>query len=281
MVNSTRHMFNIQKEERMIQIADGKVIKPQGVGSLHAPSREDGNILKLEGVLFVPQLDCPLLSISSLNRSGVTTVFAHNKKRFEKNRMKIVDGVLRGKLYYLDLEIIPELNSRKVSYDIWHCRLAHPSEKKMKENLTIHGEIKVEGDNKTCESWIVSKFKRKPVKPTKQNYDLLEVVASDLIGPFKVLSIGGARYLQTIVDHGSNLISLYLLATKEAETVSQNIIKYVNFGQNQYRKCIKTLITDGQSEFKSLKLMKFLEEKGIKHVITLAETPQTNGVCER
>jgi hypothetical protein len=51
---------------------------------------------------------------------------------------------LRGKLYYLELEIIPEIESCCPSYEIWHRCLAHPSKKKMKEILAIHEDIKVD-----------------------------------------------------------------------------------------------------------------------------------------
>jgi transposase len=58
-------------------------------------------------------------------------------------------------------------------------------------------------------------------------------------------------------------------------------MKFCNFGQNLFGKNIKTLDTKKGREFKNHVLKGFLEEKEIKHTVTLEGAPQTKGVCEQ
>jgi hypothetical protein len=82
---------------------------------------------------------------------------------------------------------------------------------------------------------------RKLFDISEQCNEAFKVIASDRIGPFRVTSLGGAQYLQTIADHGRNFISVYPIRTKEAKSVTKNIRKFLNFGQNQYGKISKPL----------------------------------------
>jgi hypothetical protein len=57
---------------------------------------------------------------------------------------------------------------------------------------------------------------------SKQTHEPLDVVSSDFCGPFRTQSMGGARYLQVIVDHASNRSNVFPISTKDTSVVLAN-----------------------------------------------------------
>ena len=68
----------------------------------------------------------------------------------------------------------------------------------------------------TCEGCIVGKMQRKPFKSVdhKQSSKKLELIHSDICGPFQVDSIGGSRYFSTFIDDYSRCVAIYFLKHK-------------------------------------------------------------------
>ena len=65
----------------------------------------------------------------------------------------------------------------------------------------------------TCEGCIVGKMQRKSVDH-KQSSKKLELIHSDICGPFQVDSIGGSRYFATFIDDYSHCVATYFLKHK-------------------------------------------------------------------
>ena len=100
---------------------------------------------------------------------------------------------------------------------LWHNRLGHMSQKGMKELLSkgklpelknVHFDI--------CESCIMGKQKKlsfliggKKLRATK-----LDLVHTDLWGPFPMASLGGSRYYITFIDDCSRKVWVYFLKNK-------------------------------------------------------------------
>jgi transposase InsO family protein len=128
---------------------------------------------------------------------------------------------------------------------------------------------------------MVGKFRRMPFNDSKQTHELLDVVSSDLCGPFRTQSMGGARYLQVIVDHASNYSNVFPISTKDTSVVFANFQNFVVETEKLTGKNIGKLLTDRGGEFCSIEMKSWLEKMKISHVITLPWCPQMNGVSER
>ncbi|MCH80296.1 retrovirus-related pol polyprotein from transposon tnt 1-94 [Trifolium medium] len=106
---------------------------------------------------------------------------------------------------------------------------------------------------------------------------VLEVVHSNVCGPFDEKSLGGNRYFITFVDEYSRKMWIYLIQTKDE--VFDEFKRFKALVENQSSKRI--LRTDGGGEYTSKKFESFCVENGIEHEVTAPYTPQHNGLAER
>ena len=168
-------------------------------------------------------------------------------------------GTLVGKLYQLECEVrcsVGEQASVVIeNHDLWHQQLGHLNSQqlyKMVQQNHISGiKLSPRSGESTCEGCIVGKMQRKPFKSVdhKQSSKKLELIHSDICGPFQVDSIGGSRYFATFIDESG-----------------ERIVK---------------LRTDNGGEYMSTEFQEYLKSKGIQHELTVAYTPQQNGTAER
>ncbi|GJX93540.1 retrovirus-related pol polyprotein from transposon TNT 1-94 [Tanacetum coccineum] len=106
----------------------------------------------------------------------------------------------------------------------------------------------------------------------------LELLHMDLCGPMRVASINGKKYILVIVDDNSRYTCVYFLRTKDE--ASDMIINFINQVQRNLKAQILKIRTDNGTEFKNEKLRSFYAKLGIIPYISIARTPQQNGVVE-
>ena len=72
---------------------------------------------------------------------------------------------------------------------------------------------------KRCVNCLAEKQKRVPFNshPPSRKSELLDLVHSDLCGPFKMKSKGGVLYFATFIDDRSRMIWVYTLKYKDQE----------------------------------------------------------------
>ena len=102
---------------------------------------------------------------------------------------------------------------------------------------------------------------------------------SDVCGPFRTSSLGGARYFVTFIDDYSRKTWIYFLANK-----SQVLTKFqhlVNFLKNSTGKLIQTLRTDNGGEYTSSAFHDYCLTEGIAQEFAPPYTTQRNRVAER
>ena len=108
---------------------------------------------------------------------------------------------------------------------------------------------------------------------------VLELVHSDVCGPMKAESLGGARYFITFIDDYSRICYVFFL--KQKSDAFEKFKEFEAQVTTMTGKKIKYLRTDNGGEYTSKQFEAFLKEKGIKHELTCPYTPQQNGVAER
>ena len=107
----------------------------------------------------------------------------------------------------------------------------------------------------------------------------LELVHSDVCGPFATQARGGYEYYVTFIDDYSRYGYVYLMRRK-----SETFEKFKEFkteSEKQLGKSLKVLRSDRGGEYLSDEFLGHLIENGILSQLTAPGTPQQNGVAER
>lgn len=119
--------------------------------------------------------------------------------------------------------------------------------------------------------------------------DVLELIHTDICGPFPMAAWNGQQYFMTFIDDFSRYGYIYLLHKKSQSLDMFKIFKAEV--ENQLGKRIKSVKSnrggeyysryDGSGEQRPLPFAKFLEECGIVPQYTMSGSPTMNGVAER
>ncbi|KAJ9561413.1 hypothetical protein OSB04_006573 [Centaurea solstitialis] len=164
---------------------------------------------------------------------------------------------------------------------LWHCRLGHINKKHVE--LLLKGGFLGTFDFKpfdNCESCLSGKMTKEPFnKDNERASDLLEIVHTDVCGPFSHEARGGYRYFITFTDDFSRYGYVYLMRHKSESF--EKFREYQNEVQNQLDRKIKFLRSDRGGEYLSQEFGNHLMECGIVSQLTPPYTPQMNGVSER
>ena len=103
---------------------------------------------------------------------------------------------------------------------------------------------------------------------------LFDVWGTDFMGPFPVSF--GNTYILLVIDYVSKWVEATTYPKNDAKTVvgflQRNIL-------NRFR-TPRTIISDGGSHYSNKVFEKLMGRYGIKHIISLAYHPQTNGQAE-
>jgi len=108
---------------------------------------------------------------------------------------------------------------------------------------------------------------------------ILELVHSDVAGPFPVPSFGKARYVLTFIDDFSRYTWVFFLIHKSE--VFDKFIIFKAQAEKQSGKAIKILQTDNGREYVNSRLIDFCTHEGIDLQHSVAYMPQQNGIAER
>ncbi|KAJ9542203.1 hypothetical protein OSB04_028709 [Centaurea solstitialis] len=164
---------------------------------------------------------------------------------------------------------------------LWHCRLGHINKKRVE--LLLKGGFLGTFDYKpfdNCESCLSGKMTKQPFnKENERATDLLEIIHTDVCGPFSHVARGGYRYFITFTDDFSRYGYVYLMRHKSESF--ERFREFQNEVQNQLGRKIKFLRSDRGGEYLSDEFDNHLMECGIVSQLTPPYTPQMNGVSER
>src|ERR1035438_7797740 len=121
---------------------------------------------------------------------------------------------------------------------------------------------------------------RLPFEDSSSKHELMELVHSDICGPIQMVSLGGAKYIITFINHFSHYPMCYFLEKKDEQASLDAFKKYKAWVENQKGRCIKTLHTDGGGEYVNEEFRQFLTDNSISHEKTMRHTPQSNGLAK-
>lgn len=134
----------------------------------------------------------------------------------------------------------------------WHGKFGHPNENDLerlfKQGLVVGANVNFRENLPICEICILGKQCASSFT-SKLNTakDLLELVHSDMCGPMRIQSMGGAEYLATFTDDYSKWMEPASLTTEDE--VKAEFLKFENQAETKHGKKVKEFRTDGSLEY--------------------------------
>ena len=264
---------------------------------------DTGHHLDLFETLYVPNISRNLVSLSKLDVAGYSLKFGNGCFSLYKYNHLIGNGTLCDGLYKLNLDNLfaetlltlhHNVGTKRSLVDecsayLWHKRLGHISKERMQR--LVKNEILPDldfTDLNVCVDCIKGKQTKHTKKGATRSTQLLEIIHTDICGPFDVNSFNKEKYFITFIDDYSRYGYVYLLHDKSQAVNALEI--YINEVERQLDKRVKIVRSDRGGEYYGRydesgqhpgPFAKFLERCGICAQYTMPGTPQQNGVSER
>ncbi|GJW81958.1 retrotransposon protein, putative, ty1-copia subclass [Tanacetum coccineum] len=267
-----------------VLLGDNKECKIRGLGKVRVQLR-DGSSFVLNNVRYIPELKRNLISLGTLEKEGFTVKMQSGKVKVINGSRVVLSGTRRDNcVYSLDGHAMAgELNASVVEKDslaqVWHKRLGHISEAGLQvlEKQGLFGKKSL-GKLDFCENCVLGKSHRVRFgvgRHTTQG--VVDYIHSDLWGPSQVESLGGKRYFLSIIDDYSRRVWVYILRFKHE--AFGKFKEWKQLVENQTGRTVKKLRTDNGLEFCNREFEQLCIESGIARHLTVAGTPQQNGVA--
>ncbi|CAM8940925.1 unnamed protein product [Rhodiola kirilowii] len=309
---ATTHVSHIKQGFSSIQLIRGpeqhlfmgnrKKARIEGIGTYRL-ILDTGCQIDLQRCLYVPECARNLVSISRLDNLGFHVKFGNGGFSLYRNDYLYGCGTLIDSLYKFNLDVkfseslfyIESQGIKRSAFNehsafLWHQRLGHISKERIMR--LVKNEILPQldfSDLNVCVDCIKGKQTKHIVKKSAtRSTQLLELIHTDICGPFDIPSWNGEKYFITFIDDYSRYGYTYLLHEKSQ---SVNVLEvFVNEVERQLDRKVKVVRSDRGGEFYGKfnesgqcpgPFAKFLENRGICAQYTMPGTPQQNGVAER
>ena len=272
-----------------IEIGDGTPLVVGGKGDviMQAVLPDKIQKLTLKNVLFVPDMNHNLISVSQCTSMNKQVMFYDKTCKIISNDNKLIAcGSRVGKLYYIDCTSPSHANvaNAHCTPDLWHRRLGHVcngSLQKMVNQNLVRGldNVKV-NENEICHDCAAGKMHRSPfpIHDYSEPRKKFELIHSDVCGKLTPESVGGASYIVTFIDDATRYCWIYALKSKDE--VFAKFKEWKIMIETQFETKIKNLKTDNGGEYCSNEFENFLKVHGIRHLKTIPKTPEQNGMAE-
>ena len=249
-----------------VRMGDNSIRVAERTGTIKL-LKTDGSHHEVNDTLLVDGLAGGLFSISQiLDDSADEVIFTRYHCSVMSNGKCILRGRRVGKLYKMPIASLTSENANSANAETLHLRFGHSS---------LHPPTVF------CTSCKKGKKSRANFSKTRQNRSKhpLDLIVSDVEGPFEAQSRTGNRYAITFTDDASRHTTVYFL--KHKSEALQAFQAYKRAIETKTGRKIKALRTDNGGEYTSKEFGEFLDSHGIQHQRTVPHTPQQNGIAER
>jgi hypothetical protein len=225
----------LQRGERSIKVTNGVEAEVEAIEELPL-ELNNGFILCLNNVLYVPSLSKNLISISCLDDDGFDCQFGSRQCLILFDKEIVGFAFRQDKLYMLfmhenvdvvcnDEDVVCKekgsssmnVSSKRKRCDdatsakLWHYRLNHISrgriERLIKDDILTPLDF---SDSDYCIDCIKGKYAKQVKKgEAKRSAEVLEIIHTDICGPFPVKSVDGFDSFITFTDDFSRYDYIY------------------------------------------------------------------------
>ena len=261
---------------------------------------DSGFRLMLKDTFYVPSFRRNLVSVSCLDKYDYSFEIKSNVISLFLDSNKVGCCYMSNGLYKLCLspnDIYVAYTAEKVvskrtlpkeqSYALWHKRLGHISKDRVERLIKTNILPALKNDLETCVDCCRGKMTKIRKKTAVRSSDLLEVIHTDISGPYTA-TLCRNFYFITFIDDYSRYGYLYSIKEK-AESLDKFKIFRTEV-EKQLGKVIKVVRSDRGGEYYGkhgdagqLKgpFAKYLEDSRIVAQFTMPGIPEQNGVAER
>jgi hypothetical protein len=118
---------------------------------------------------------------------------------------------------------IQKRRTRPLPIELWHHRLGHLNHTDIRKLTDMATGIRIQEnqDQKLCIPCLRGKMHRKYNKTSTRASKKLELIHSDLCGPFPIRSISKSVYFIIFIDDATRMTWVYFLKSKASEEVLQ------------------------------------------------------------
>ncbi|GMF36112.1 unnamed protein product [Phytophthora fragariaefolia] len=199
-MTSVRYKFVSMKELKMpfrITIADGMKIAAVATGTVGFKLM-DGTTVKLSDVLYIPEIDGSLISVSKLAQKNVVAQFSKDKCVFRYRDAMVMEAKRSENVYKLktvgDEVCRAATTPRKEPWAIVHARLGHIPYKRYEQLLRMADGVPRIADDMSTDNVYAEccmgkmrayDFPRHPANVVK-SASVLELLHTDVMGPMQM-----------------------------------------------------------------------------------------------
>lgn len=299
---ATSHLFgsldnfipsSIRRTSTAIRVAGGDCIYATHIGDrkLTVVLPNGQKVVRiLKDCLYVPNVPHNLISIRKFDEAGFKTVISNGTMTvIDNNNTIFMQGKLQNGLYKLNVPQQVDVAVLAGAYidplpaiDLWHRRLGHAAGVYLKGVLSTR---QAKEKLSYCDACIQAKAHRRPFKRSKaapnttSTTEVLDMIVSDVCGPFRVLSLAGCRYFVSFIDVASRFIFIFFMKMKS--DVADVLRKWLLFLKQQFSKVPKRFHSDGGGEYVNHQVRSILDEHGIQMTTSAPHSPSQNPIAER
>ena len=292
-----------------VRLADDTIIPVMGEGTVVV--RTSSQHVRLTRVLYVPDLGARLLSVAGIYDRGGRVVWRQDSVDIYSSTSStpVLTCSRIGSGWFLNGSFVPSTSlpvpldpcqscvadAARASapgtvvpadWQLWHARLGHVGLSGLSalrthglvRGMTMIGHIP---KSHSCVSCLRGKMTQLPFPPVQKSVTTpFALVGMDLLGKIAHRSIrSGARYMLLLKDAYSGFCWSYYLQKKKH--AAARIRAFFAMIELQYKVKIRAFRSDRGGEFLSADFVLWLDQLGVRHQLTVAYTPQQNGMVER
>ena len=248
MCNDSKYFVEMNKVNgRSVTLADGRCLPIAGTEIVKFKTKR--GCIQLNDVVYVPQLQCNLLSVGKLAKRGCDIVFKNEMCEINLNGESILTVRAYGNVYKA-IPVIQALNVNQTRdakcIHEWHRIFGHRNlnDVRKMEILASNMHIRECNHNDVCETCLKSKLTRDPFpkESTTKTFNLLDLIHTDVCGPIQLPTPRGNRYILTLIDDFSRYTHIYLIRMKSE--VKSKIMDFVSMTSTQYNRIPKVFRSD-------------------------------------
>ncbi|KAL8162078.1 LOW QUALITY PROTEIN: hypothetical protein V2J09_013567 [Rumex salicifolius] len=248
-----------------VRLGDDKTCSIVGIGQMKV-SMHDGIIRTLTEVYHIPALKKNLLFLGTLHVNGFDYKSDSDRVKVRGNDGDEGSNYNRKSLLLVGSTVVGGAAAAVSESDntaLWHLRIGHIGEYGLIE-LHKRGLLaSLKGCKmRFCKFCVMGKQSKVSFKTSQHTTKgLLDSAHSDVWGPTRERSLGGARYFVIFIDDYSRKVWVYFM--KHKYEVFGKVKVWKAEVENQTGRKVKYLGSDNGTEYTDLEFQKFYEEHGI------------------
>lgn len=287
-IRSFKENLKVKQEKLNLANKDTINIVAEGTATFNTSINDEMKHISLKNTQYVPDLRINLLSVGKITAQGFKVIFDSEKAVVihpdgdvilianKTNGLYIAHDVQEG------VHVTDENSGTRI--EEWHKRFGHLNygdlQKAIRQGRVKGANLEGPTNMEDCTVCLEGKVVRNPF-PMKSSRTLqvMDLVHTDLCGPMREDSLGGAKYFIQFIDDCSRWSEVHFLKSKS--DTFQAVKNFVNLMENQTGRKLKCIQSDNGKEFVNKTLDEFLRERGIIRRLTIPYNPQQNGIAER